>query len=388
LIAEPLSLAAVVAGVAALAFLLEWSVPALSRVGASLLAILLGAVLSNLGLVPAESPVYDAVGGPVTSLAIAWLLLAVNLSDLKRAGPAMVGAFGLAVLGTAVGAFVGALLFAPAFGPETWRLAGTLTGTYSGGSVNFVAVGRGLELPDRLFAGATAADNLTTGLWLGATLLLPMGLRRFFPTPVPGEKAGDDAVDEAGAEDDGEAAHPFFLKRGISTLDVAVLLATGLALLVAAEVVGRRTPAIPSVLWLTTFALVVGHLPPFRIQRGAMQLGTVALHLFFVVIGIHSRIAEILAVGIEVFLLTLVVVGVHGVVVYGVGRLLRLDLGTLSVASQAAVGGPSSALAVAVGREWRALVLPGIIVGLLGYAVGNYIGLGMGFLVRALGIGL
>ena len=389
MIAEPLPLATVVAAVAALAFLLDRSVPALSRVGASLLAILLGAVLSNAGLVPAESPVYDAVGGPVTSLAIAWLLLAVNLSDLKRAGPAMVGAFALAVVGTAAGAFVGALLFAPAFGPDTWRLAGTLTGTYSGGSVNFVAVGRGLELPDRLFAGATAADNLTTGLWLGATLLLPLGLRRFFPTPVPGEGTAEEGSgDDGDGPGDAEAAHPFFLKRGISTLDLALLLATGLALLVASEGVARWVPAIPSVLWLTTFALVVGHLPPFRVQRGAMQLGTVALHLFFVVIGIHSRIAEILAVGIEVFLLTLVVVGVHGAVVYGAGRILRLDLGTLSVASQAAVGGPSSALAVAVGREWRALVLPGIIVGLLGYAVGNYIGLGMGFLVRALGIGL
>jgi uncharacterized membrane protein len=75
-------------------------------------------------------------------------------------------------------------------------------------------------------------------------------------------------------------------------------------------------------------------------------------------------------------------------VVYGGGRLARLDVGTLSVASQAAVGGPSSALAVAVSREWGPLVLPGIVVGLLGYAVGNYLGVGMALLVNALGIGL
>jgi uncharacterized membrane protein len=57
------------------------------------------------------------------------------------------------------------------------------------------------------------------------------------------------------------------------------------------------------------------------------------------------------------------------------------------VASQAAVGGPSSALAVAVSREWRSLVLPGIIVGLLGYAIGNYLGVAMAGLVRAMGVG-
>ena len=65
-----------------------------------------------------------------------------------------------------------------------------------------------------------------------------------------------------------------------------------------------------------------------------------------------------------------------------------LGLGSLAVASQAAVGGPSSALAVAVSRGWPGLILPGIIVGLVGYAIGNYLGFGVAYLVRGLGIGL
>ncbi|MBT8336105.1 MAG: DUF819 family protein, partial [Gemmatimonadetes bacterium] len=269
-----------------------------------------------------------------------------------------------------------------------WRLAGTLAGSYSGGTVNFVAVGRALELPDSLFAGATAADNVTTGLWLGATLLLPVWLGRFYPA-IP--DALRDPVDSSedpvrpGADDE---HHPFFARTPLSTLDLAVLVAVGLGLLQAAELLGRWTPAIPSVLWLTTLALAVGQLSYFRKARGAMQLGNVALHLFFVVIGVYSRIGEILSVGVEVFFFTLVVVGVHGIVVYGVGRWAKLDVATLSVASQAAVGGPSSALAVAVSRRWRGLILPGILVGLIGYAVGNYLGVAVGYWIRGLGIGL
>ena len=90
----------------------------------------------------------------------------------------------------------------------------------------------------------------------------------------------------------------------------------------------------------------------------------------------------------EVFLFTLVVVGIHGLVVFGIGRVARLDIGTVTVASQAAIGGPSSALAVAVAKEWKVLILPGIVVGLMGYAVGNYLGFAMAYLVRGLGIGL
>jgi uncharacterized membrane protein len=374
-----LPLAAVIAATAALAFWLDHRVPALSKVGASLLTLVFGALLSNFGLVPAASPVYDTIAGPVTSLAIAWLLLSVNLGDLRRAGPRMLGAFGLAMLGTALGALVGALAFADEIGANTWRLAGVFTGTYSGGSVNFVSVGRGVGLPDSLWAGATAADAMTTGIWMAATLILPLWLVRFFP-PIPDSVA---VHDESGAH-----PHPFFEPAGVSALDLSFLVAAALGLLAAAELTSRLVPQVPAILWLTTYALVLGHTKAFRQPAGAMQLGTMVLHLFFVVIGIWSRVSEIVSVGLVVFLYTLVLVAVHGLVVFGGGRLFRLDPGTLSVASQASVGGPSSALAVAVAREWPGLVLPGIIVGLLGYAAGNYLGFGVAYLVRGLGLGL
>lgn len=404
MIESPVFLAAVVVVITALGFWLERNVHFLSRVGASLLVIILGALVSNFGLVPARSPVYGAVTGPVTSLAIAWLLLSVHIGDLKLVGPRMLAAFGLAAAGTVLGAAAGTLLFSAQFAENAWRLAGAFTGTYTGGSLNFVAVGRGLELPETLFAGATAADNLTTGLWLGACLILPVWLRRYYPTPIPGEDdRGEDGGEAEDATDPGanhaestgtgkqeaermaESAHPFFRSAPVSVLSLAKLFALGFLLLAAARGMGLLVPQVPDVLWLTTLALAVAHVPRFSRMDGAMQLGNFALHLFFAVIGIYSRIGQILTVGISVFFFTLVVVGIHGLVVFGGGRLLKMDVGTLSVASQAAVGGPSSALAVAVSRRWRALILPGVVVGLLGYAAGNYLGYAIGYLARGLG---
>ncbi len=374
MIASPLGVAAVVATITALAFWLDHRLRAFSRVGASLLVILFGAILSNAGVVAPRSPVYDVIFGPLTSLAIVWLLLAVDIRALRRAGPRMLGAFALAVVGTLVGTAVGWLAFAATFGDETWRLAGAFVGTYSGGSLNFVAVGRALELPRTLFAGATAADNLTTGLWMGACLLLPVWLGRWYPAVPAAPPAADGATPAA--------AHPFFSPEPVSVLDVATLLAVGLLVLVAAHALALAVPAVPEVLWLTTIALVVGHVPVLSSVGGAMQLGNAALHLFFAVIGIYSRVDDIFAVGIAIFFFTMVIVLVHGVIVFGVGRLLRLDVGTLAVASQAAIGGPTSALAVAVSREWPALVLPGILVGLLGYAIGNYLGFATAWLLH------
>ena len=91
MISRPIALAAVIATITALAFWLEARYTWARNVGAALVVIVLGAVLSNLGLVPTASPIYDGIFGPVTSLAIAWLLLAVRLSDLREAGPRMLG---------------------------------------------------------------------------------------------------------------------------------------------------------------------------------------------------------------------------------------------------------------------------------------------------------
>ena len=385
-ITSPLALATVIAASTALAFWLDYRFPALGKVGASMMAIIFGAILSNLRLVPVESPVYDAVLGPVTSVSIAWLLLSVDLRDLAKAGPRMTGAFAVAVVGTMLGAFVAAFVYHDHFADDTWRIAGALTGTYSGGSVNFISVGRELGLSGTLFAGLNAADALMTGLWLAACLMLPIWLGRFYK-PTRGATGGDGmapdpGADEPGASDERLRRHPYFVREGLSAVGIANLFAAGLILVFVSAWLGEIVPSVPSILWLTTLALVLGHSPLYRKAPGAMQLGSVGLHFFFVLIGILARGSEIAAVGLEVFLFTLIVVAVHGVFVFGVGKLLRLDIGSIAIASQAAVGGPSSALAVAISREWRHLVLPGVVMGLLGYAVGTYLGLGVAYLLR------
>jgi uncharacterized membrane protein len=383
LIADPVALAAVIAAATALAFWLEGRYRWARDVGAALIAILLGAALSNLGFVPVGSPVYEGIFGPVTSLAIVWLLISVRFDDMREAGPTMLAAFLIGVAGTAIGALVGATVLAGEFGDAAWKLAGVTTGTYSGGSLNFVAVGRELGLPPSLFAAATAADNIVTAIWFGATLMLPLWLsrgKREAAAEVP-------AMNALAEEAPGRTASSLPLIHHapeLRTLDLTMLLALGLTLIWASGRLSAAVPAVPSILWLTTLALAAGQIPAVRRVSGAMLLGTVALHLFFTLMGISSRISEIASVGPQVLYLMAIVVGVHGLVLFGIGRLARLSPDTLSVASQAAIGGPTTAMAMAIARRWPALILPGMAVGLLGYAIGNYLGFGIAYLTRAL----
>lgn len=385
MIHDPTGIAAAIAAATMLAVWLDRRFAWASRLGATLLVIILGALLSNLGLVPAESPVYDVVTGPVTSLAIVWLLLAVDVRELRTAGPRMLAAFGLAAVATVVGTTAATVLFGGAAGPDAWKLAGALTGSYIGGGLNFVAVGRAVEMPDSLFAAAIAADNLMTAVWFGVTLTLPAWLSRstrMAPRAADGGTPAPPA--DVRSTETGAPAHPFFSPVPLKLLDVSILITLGLVVLRAAQLAADLAPAVPEILWLTTFGLAVGQLPPVRRLVGAIHLGSLALHSFFAVIGIGSRVAEVARVGPEVFYFVALAVVVHGVVLYGGAWLARIDAATASVASQAAIGGPSTALALAVARDWRSLVLPGTVAGLLGYAIGTYAGMAMAYAARGL----
>jgi uncharacterized membrane protein len=124
-------------------------------------------------------------------------------------------------------------------------------------------------------------------------------------------------------------------------------------------------------------------MPFARKIRGAAVLSYFSLHLFFIVIGATSNVREVIKAGPAVFGLMILILVIHGLVVYGVGWILRIDLATICVSSQAAIGGPGSALALSMAMKWKSLVTPGIIVGIFGYAVGNYLGFGCAYLLRS-----
>ena len=112
--------------------------------------------------------------------------------------------------------------------------------------------------------------------------------------------------------------------------------------------------------------------------------GNPLLYLFLAANGARSLFSEMFAAGPTLFLFALISVATHGLVIFGVGRLLHLDAGTLAVASQANIGGAASAVAIASARGYGDKLLPGLAVALAGYAVGNYFGFGMGMLARTL----
>ncbi len=369
--------------VAVLAFLVvaaEWLVrrTALRHFGSALLVILLGALAANLEIIPSASdatPLYDGVFTYIAPLTIFWLLLEVNLKAVRAAGLPMLVMFLVGAGGTVAGVFAGiAVVGADAFGTLTAPLAGMFTGTYTGGSVNFNAIGLHYRVVEEggIYAGAVAVDNLVTALWMIATLALPPVLQRFFPRPRVAQAGDAPGYDELRHHHDTETVSPMDL--GITlTLGAGALWLSGL---LADALAGLGLP-IPSILLLTTFALLLAQHPRFAALTGARVLGIFGVYVFLAVIGAHAEVAALAALGqlgVTLLVFVVVTVVVHGAVAFGAGWVLRQDWEVVAIASQANIGGGTSALALARSFDRPELFLPAILVGSLGTAGGTYLG--------------
>jgi len=357
----------------------EWLVrrSALRHVGSALLVIVLAAAAANLRLIPSVtdgSPVYDAVFGTVGPLAIFWLLLQVRLSSVLRAGPAMLGLFLLGSAGTFAGVFLGMRLVGgeSAFGPLHAALGGMYVGTYVGGSINFNAIALEYDVmrDGALYAGAAVVDNAATTVWMAATVVLPRLLIGRWRVRGP-EKTGAEVVSAGLADRDTATAE-----------GVALLVALGAVCLFLSNAfstwcTARLHVPVPSILVLTTLALLLAQVPAIHRVRGTYLIGWTAVMFFLAAIGALCDLGALARLGsLAPSLLGLVgtTVVVHGAILFGGAAVLRLDPAAAAVASQANIGGGTSALALARSLDREDLELPAVLVGSIGNAIGTYLG--------------
>jgi uncharacterized membrane protein len=343
------------------------------HLGTALIVIVVTAILANFNIVPtSNSVVYDGVFSTVAPLCIFWLLLQVNLRRVMRAGSTMVGIFLLGSAGTTLGVMVamrlvdGAAVFAESYA----GLGGMFVGTYTGGSINFNALALHYKIAEEgiIYSGAMAVDSILTTIWMIATIAIPLALPKWRrPSPPDHARTPDEANETHGEVD----------AATITPMQLSVVLGMGLvAVRVSNDLAAHFS--MPSILFLTTIALICAQVPAITNLRAARTLGMFSVYLFLAVIGAYcdvSAVAQLGTIGPRLLIFATVVIAVHGVVIFGGGLVVIRDIDLIAVASQANIGGGTTALALARTLRRNELVLPAVLVGALGNAVGTYLGL-------------
>lgn len=338
------------------------------------LCYLAGILLRNITSYPIDDEVATRFSEVSILLAIPLLLFSTRLDTLRRfAGPSLIS-FGWCVLAGLLSSALAAWVFRNAF-PEGWALAGMLTGIYTGGTPNMQAIGLALQVDQEYIILLNGADIVLGGSYL---LLLFSVLPRLLGKFLLPFQAKEDHSD-TGADLDTPAA---FLWGG-------QLKAIGLTVLIIAATVGLTLLFFGSLdqtafvmLCLTVLSLAASFIPAVRTWGDTFVSGEYFLLSFSVSLGMLADLGEIVRSGGTILLFA-------GLCMYGTillhllfARWSKIDRDTFLITSTAALYGPAFIGPMCSVLKNRQLLVAGMAVGLLGYAIGNFLGLGLAYVLR------
>ena len=362
------------------------------RISGPVIGLILAIIAVNLRILPTDSAVYDAVWTYFIPLAVAMLLFRADIKTIVRNTGKMFFLVNVASLGTLIGVIVAFFIFRGKI-PELDKVAGVITGSYIGGGVNLFAVASSVNISQTMLSAEIVADNFIMALVIFLTLWMPTSafFRRRYPHPIEDELAKRGA----GGKNATMTAQ-FWGRKEISLLDIALTVGTAFLIVVAATkcsgLLGKALApgegagfwqGLPSLIFgnqyvmltiVSTFA--VSLFPKyFAALKGAQEVGTYLIYVFFVVIGCPASIKDVLLNAPFLFLFCGIIATMNIILNLLAGKLFRHNLEEICLTSNASIGGPSTAAAMAVAKGYDKLVVPGILIGLWGYIIGTPLGL-------------
>ena len=325
-----------------------------------------GVVLSNFRITPFESPVYDFVGEYLVPVAIPLLLFKADLRRIFRESGKVIITFSLAacstVLGTVIGFYV---LDLGALGP---KVAGVYASGWIGGSVNFVAVSKAVEMTADEFIVALSASNVVSIMALLTLIVAPsIGIvRKFVPSRIMDGQISDDVAEVT--EQKAQATQLTHTSGALALSFVICAIAHHLSVALLIEQ--------HSILLVTVLVLVIANLFPATMNKlkGDFDLGMLVMYIFFAAMGSATNATAFVDSGLILFFFGLIILVVHLMSVFLAAKLFKFDLAEAVVGSAAAFVGPAPTAAIAMTHGWKTLVTPGILCGIFGYIIGTFIG--------------
>lgn len=389
---------AVLASCAALAIFLEQKYSWASKVTGCILALTFTLILSNLKIIPTEAPVYDAVWSYVVPLAVPMLLFNADIKKIGRDSGRVLIIYLFSGIGTILGGFVAYFALKNAI-PALNDIVPMFVGTYTGGSVNFVAMSQQYKVPGATVSAALVADNLLMALYFFSLMALPTMavIKKHYKMPLVNAL---EQQSESDMEANKTMAAKYWGAKEISLKDIAFTVALSFVIVAVSDKLAtlfgdlfKGEGAVSAILGgllgnkyllMTTITMIIASAFPKQISsiRGSQEIGTFLIYLFFAVIGAPASIGLILRESPLLLVFALIVVLINLVVSLIFGKLFKFNIEEIIIASNANVGGPTTAAAMAVSKGWTELIVPALLVGTLGYVIGNYYGILSGILLH------
>jgi uncharacterized membrane protein len=372
-----------------------------SIVPALLLCYFLPSLFSTAGIVSGDvSKLYFVASRYLLPASLILMTLSIDFKALLGLGPKalilfLTGTVGVIVGGPlmlAIAAQIDPSLIASQGLDSTWRGMSTIAGSWIGGGPNQAAMKEVFQVDESIFSVMVAVDVIVANLWMAFLLWMASRAEKIDARNGADASAIHALRDKIAAAQAQSARIP-------TTADLIKILAigfgfTGLAHLLAdflAPYIAEHAPHLEKfsltsdffwvVVLATTFGLLLGLTPARHLEgAGASRIGSVLLYVLIAAVGLKMNILAIFE-HTEFFLIGAGWILFHGALLLIVARLIKAPIFFVAVGSQANIGGAASAPIVASAFH-PALAPVGVLLAVLGYALGTYGGWLSGLLMK------
>lgn len=346
-------------------------------VGPVVVCYAFGIILGNVPGLGLQERLSLSVSEAAVPLAIPLLLFTTNVPRWLRLARPTLLSFGLACLSAMVSAaLVG---FALSDGSdEWWKMSGMLVGVYTGGTANMNAIGLALRVREETLILLNTADIVVGAVYLLILVTVAQRIALLFLPRFPNATGWDD--NEA-QEARGATGLTWGRARGMALAFLLAALIVGVSVGGTIRVLGgMEAPVV--LLLITSLSLAASFVPSVRELPGSYAMGDYALLVFCVAVGTLADASRMRDTGLFVFVfcagVVVLAVGLH----FALAALFRIDADTALITSTATIFGPPFIGPVARALRNRELMVSGLTTGIMGYAVGTYLGLAVAWLLR------
>ena len=368
-------------------------------VPALLLCYFIPAIFNSTGLIDGnKSGLYPMARDYLLPTALVLLTLSIDFEGIRRMGWRAIFMFFAGTVGVMFGAVLAFGLFeiiSPStVAGDTWRGMTTVAGSWIGGGANQAAMQAVFKVDADLFGQFVAVDVIVANVWMAVILFLAGRAEAFDRWTGADTSAIDDMKRRIQAF---EAQHA----RIPSLSDLMVIIAVGLAATGLSHAIGKPVaawigevaPALEKYsltsgfFWVVVIATTIGLVLSFTRARllegaGASKVGSAALYVLVATIGMHMDLGALLDRP-WLFALGGIWISVHAALMLIVAKLIRAPLFFMAVGSQANIGGAASAPVIASAFH-PALAPVGVLLAVLGYALGTYCAYLAGLVLQAM----
>jgi uncharacterized membrane protein len=339
-----------------------------------------------LSLVIPETKIAMDISEILVPIAIPLILFSADLSSVKRLAKPMLNSFILVAIAVSLVAAGSYLIYRNSI-PEAHKYAGMIVGLYTGGTPNLMAIGAALSVSDSHIVLANTADVVVGGIYfLMLISIMPRLARRFLKPFVKEAVSQDDGYIERLEKSFVPEKETFSLKliaRHIPIVLLGILslaIAAGLALLITGKL-----DVVIIMLVVTSCGIGFSFIKKVREAPGSYNVGQYLILMFSFGIGLAFNFGSLNKEAL--LLLAMFATAQFGALLLHMllCKVFHIDADTALITSTAGIYGPAFIVPVANAMKNDEIVLPGLICGIIGYAIGNYLGIGIALALQFFG---